>query len=83
MSARWPQLSSQASLLPSSTNPLVPLSSVDVTPGLPRMPRLGYSRPDFSSPQDPRPTTPRFSSPDFSSPDFGSPDFGGPDHAPD
>lgn len=39
-----------------------------------RMPRLGYSRPDFSSPQDPQATTPRFSSPDFSSPDFGGPE---------
>ncbi|SEG44934.1 hypothetical protein SAMN05216223_105239 [Actinacidiphila yanglinensis] len=44
----------------------------------PRMPRLGYSRPDFSSPQDPQSTAPRFASPDFSSPDFG-----GPDHRPD
>ncbi|MFG1805355.1 hypothetical protein [Streptomyces sp. NPDC049040] len=50
-------------------------------PSVSRMPRLGYTRPDFSSPQDPhpRPAGPRFSSPDFSSPDFGSPDFGSPD----
>jgi hypothetical protein len=46
----------------------------------PRIPRLGYSRPDFSSPQDPQATAPRFSSPDFTSPDFGGSDFGGPDH---
>lgn len=44
----------------------------------PRMPRLGYTRPDFSSPQDPHRATPRFASPDFTSPDFG-----GPDHRPD
>jgi hypothetical protein len=43
-----------------------------------RMPRLGYSRPDFTSPQEPHPGAPRFASPDFSSPDFG-----GPDHRPD
>jgi hypothetical protein len=53
-----------------------------------RMPRLGYSRPDFSSPApDPAgplpPTTPRFSGPRYSSPDFTSPDFGGPDTTPE
>ncbi|MEU1617354.1 hypothetical protein ABZ479_08610 [Streptomyces sp. NPDC005722] len=51
----------------------------------PRMPRLGYSRPDFSSPgheSSPEPGD-RFTSPDFTSPDFSSPDFGGPDHGPD
>lgn len=49
-------------------------------PSVQRMPRLGYSRPDFSSPQDP---TSRSAAPHFSSPDFTSPDFGGPDHAPE
>lgn len=43
-----------------------------------RIPRLGYSRPNFSSPQDPQATAPRFSSPDYTSPDFG-----GPDHRPE
>ncbi|WP_327289967.1 hypothetical protein [Streptomyces sp. NBC_01198] len=64
-----------------TTAPVAPVRA----PSVPRMPRLGYSRPDFSSPQDPQPRAagPRFSSPDFSSPDFGSPDFGGPDHAPE
>jgi hypothetical protein len=47
-------------------------------PASSNLPRLGYSRPDFSSPHDSRSTTPRFSSPDFSSPDFG-----GPDHRPE
>lgn len=64
-----------------TTAPVTPTSA----PSAHRMPRLGYSRPDFSSPQDPHPRSagPRFSSPDFSSPDFGSPDFGGPDHVPE
>lgn len=50
----------------------------------PRMPRLGYSRPDFTSPApDPAsPTAPRFSGPRYSSPDFSSPDFGGPENEP-
>lgn len=54
----------------------------------PRMPRLGYSRPDFSSPAPEQgaplpPTSPRFSGPRYSSPDFTSPDFGGPDNTPE
>ncbi|MET9801894.1 hypothetical protein [Streptomyces sp. NPDC006368] len=44
-----------------------------------RMPKVGYSGPDFSSPSEggaaARPT--------FTSPDFTSPDFGGPGHQPD
>lgn len=53
-----------------------------------RIPRLGYSRPDFSSPApDPAapvpPPSPRFSGPRYSSPDFTSPDFGGPDNVPE
>ncbi|MEV6005732.1 hypothetical protein AB0M29_02895 [Streptomyces sp. NPDC051976] len=50
----------------------------------PRMPRLGYSRPDFSSPSpDHTPQTPpRYSGPRYSSPDFSSPDFGGPENEP-
>ncbi|MER5883846.1 hypothetical protein ABT160_08455 [Streptomyces sp. NPDC001941] len=44
-----------------------------------RIPKIGYSGPDFSSPSEGsagvRPT--------FSSPDFTSPDFGGPEHQPD
>ncbi|WP_328720611.1 hypothetical protein OHT52_14760 [Streptomyces sp. NBC_00247] len=50
-----------------------------------RIPKIGYSSPDFSNPQDgsrqsPRPsfTSPDFSSPDFDSPGFGSPGIGGP-----
>ncbi|MFF8832103.1 hypothetical protein [Streptomyces sp. NPDC015131] len=44
-----------------------------------RLPKVGYSGPEFSSPSEgearPRPA--------FTSPDFTSPDFGGPEHRPD
>jgi hypothetical protein len=42
-----------------------------------RIPKIGYSRPDFSSPGDGPAAAPR---PTFTSPDFTSPDFGGPEH---
>ncbi|MFB7555683.1 hypothetical protein [Streptomyces brevispora] len=42
-----------------------------------RIPKIGYSRPDFSSPDDGPAAAPR---PTFTSPDFTSPDFGGPEH---
>ncbi|MEU9560984.1 hypothetical protein AB0D16_02905 [Streptomyces sp. NPDC048161] len=42
-----------------------------------RIPKIGYSRPDFSSPDDGPAAGPR---PTFTSPDFTSPDFGGPEH---
>jgi hypothetical protein len=63
-----------------------PAQAVDAngSSGGSRMPRLGYSSPDFSSPgpeESPEPGR-RFSSPDYSSPDFSSPDFGGPDNKP-
>ncbi|MFF2327614.1 MULTISPECIES: hypothetical protein [unclassified Streptomyces] len=45
-----------------------------------RIPKIGYSRPDFSSPDDGPAAGPR---PTFTSPDFTSPDFGGPEHEPD
>ncbi|MGW4163908.1 hypothetical protein [Streptomyces sp. NPDC004788] len=46
-----------------------------------RIPKVGYSGPDFTSPNEggtpaPRPT---YTSPDFTSPDFSSPDFTSPD----
>jgi type II secretory pathway pseudopilin PulG len=61
------------------TAPVTPPRTVN------HLPKIGYSRPNFSSPGEgstagQRPT---YSSPDFSSPDFSSPDFGGPDHQPD
>ncbi|MEU6877611.1 hypothetical protein [Streptomyces sp. NPDC046712] len=40
-----------------------------------RMPKIGYSGPDFSSPNEGASgTRPRFSSPDFTSPEFGPPE---------
>ncbi|MGY3057790.1 hypothetical protein ACVWZD_002035 [Streptomyces sp. TE3672] len=45
-----------------------------------RIPKIGYSPPDFSSPDDGPAAGPR---PTFTSPDFTSPDFGGPEHEPD
>ncbi|MGW6721841.1 hypothetical protein [Streptomyces sp. NPDC054995] len=45
-----------------------------------RIPKVGYSRPDFSGPDDGPAAGPR---PTFTSPDFTSPDFGGPEHQPD
>ncbi|MFD0342800.1 hypothetical protein ACFVH0_29665 [Streptomyces sp. NPDC127117] len=42
-----------------------------------RIPKVGYSPPDFSSPDDGPAAGPR---PTFTSPDFTSPDFGGPEH---
>ncbi|MFG3525320.1 hypothetical protein ACGF8B_01120 [Streptomyces sp. NPDC047917] len=45
-----------------------------------RIPKIGYSPPDFSSPDNGPSAGPR---PTFTSPDFTSPDFGGPEHEPD
>ncbi|MFJ7496205.1 hypothetical protein ACIQZB_34560 [Streptomyces sp. NPDC097727] len=46
-------------------------------PSANRIPKIGYSRPDFTSPDDGPAAGPR---PTFTSPDFTSPDFGGPEH---
>lgn len=58
--------------------PSVPPPSVP-PPRTDRMPKIGYSGPDFTSPNEGssgnRPT--------FTSPDFTSPDFGPPDHRPE
>lgn len=49
-----------------------------------RIPKIGYSGPDFSSPSEgPSAARPTFSSPDFTGPDFGSPDFGSPGRLPE
>ncbi|MBP0459435.1 DUF6247 family protein [Streptomyces montanisoli] len=45
-----------------------------------QLPKIGYSRPDFSSPGE---GAARRRGPRYSSPDFTSPDYGGPDHQPD
>lgn len=44
------------------------------------LPKMGYSRPNFSSPDDGASDGRR---PTYSSPDFSSPDFGGPEHQPE
>ncbi|MEU6488239.1 hypothetical protein [Streptomyces sp. NPDC046887] len=44
-----------------------------------RIPKVGYSGPEFSSPREGS----SGSRPAFTSPDFTSPDFGGPEHRPD
>ncbi|MEU0698706.1 hypothetical protein ABZ349_32725 [Streptomyces niveus] len=44
------------------------------------LPKMGYSRPNFSSPDDGATAGQR---PTYSSPDFSSPDFGGPEHQPE
>ncbi|MDF6019956.1 hypothetical protein [Streptomyces sp. JH34] len=45
-----------------------------------RIPKIGYSRPEFSGPGNGPSAGPR---PTFTSPDFTSPDFGGPEHRPE
>ncbi|MEW2547112.1 hypothetical protein AB0910_15245 [Streptomyces sp. NPDC047002] len=45
-----------------------------------QLPKIGYSRPDFSSPGD---GTAGGSRPRYASPDFSSPDYGGPEHQPE
>ncbi|WP_329456923.1 hypothetical protein [Streptomyces sp. NBC_01497] len=45
-----------------------------------QLPKMGYSRPDFSSPSEGTGSSGR---PRYSSPDFSSPDYGGPDHQPE
>ncbi|MEU2248266.1 hypothetical protein [Streptomyces sp. NPDC019224] len=42
-----------------------------------RLPKIGYSRPDFAGPDAGPAAAPR---PTYTSPDFTSPDFGGPEH---
>lgn len=69
----------KAAAAPRATAP-APSSYDSGSGGGSRMPRLGYSRPDFTSPgpeESPGPGR------RFSSPDFTSPDFGGPDNKPD
>jgi hypothetical protein len=56
---------------PASTAPPRPVS---------RIPKIGFSGPDFSSPAEGSTAGQR---PTFTSPDFTSPDFGGPEHRPE
>ncbi|MFE5243923.1 MULTISPECIES: hypothetical protein [unclassified Streptomyces] len=57
-----------------------PTTSHTPFPSAHRIPRLGYTSPEFSGPDERSATGPRpsFASPDFTSPEFGGPDFGGP-----
>ncbi|MFJ3584453.1 hypothetical protein ACIPPS_19810 [Streptomyces sp. NPDC090127] len=49
-----------------------------------RIPKIGYSGPNFSSPNEGSAgTRPRYASPDFSSPDFTGPEFGASERRPD
>ncbi|MFE3328741.1 hypothetical protein [Streptomyces sp. NPDC059176] len=66
----------QAALADPSADPTSP------TPPRPvkRIPKIGYSGPDFSSPSEGSSTGSR---PRFTSPDFSSPDFGPPEHQPE
>ncbi|MFC8077004.1 hypothetical protein ACFUN8_15905 [Streptomyces sp. NPDC057307] len=50
------------------------------SPPAQHLPKMGYSRPNFSSPGEGATTGRR---PTFSSPDFSSPDYGGPEHKPE
>ncbi|MFD5326151.1 hypothetical protein [Streptomyces sp. NPDC127092] len=59
-----------------ATAPALPRQS---PPPAGRIPKVGYSGPDFTSPAEGTPS-PR---PTYSSPDFTSPDFGPPDHRPE
>ncbi|MER5463393.1 hypothetical protein ABT010_22445 [Streptomyces sp. NPDC002668] len=55
-------------------------SSADPPRNVSRIPKIGYSGPDYSSPSEGSTTGQR---PTFTSPDFTSPDFGGPEHQPE
>ncbi|MBT2367191.1 hypothetical protein J7E88_18215 [Streptomyces sp. ISL-10] len=60
--------------------PATAASPADPPRPVSRIPKIGYSGPDFSSPAEGRVSGRR---PTFTSPDFSSPDFGGPEHQPD
>ncbi|WP_432066700.1 hypothetical protein [Streptomyces sp. C10-9-1] len=57
-----------------------PRARLDPPPRVGRIPKVGYSGPDFTSPAEGRTGKRR---PTFSSPDFSAPEFGGPDHRPE
>ncbi|MEV4975733.1 hypothetical protein [Streptomyces scopuliridis] len=64
---------------PSAGTPAAPPAPRPAQPAK-HLPKIGYSRPDFSSPDEGSTAGRR---PTFSSPDFSSPDFGGPEHRPE
>ncbi|MFF5567792.1 hypothetical protein ACFY7Z_19900 [Streptomyces sp. NPDC012623] len=80
----WRHALLERGILPFLRTALADPSADPAAPGPPRrikhLPKIGYSRPDFSSPDEGAADGRR---PTFSSPDFTSPDFGGPDHRPE
>ncbi|MEU3184885.1 hypothetical protein ABZ707_11895 [Streptomyces sp. NPDC006923] len=80
----WRHALLERGVLPFLRAALADPSADPAVPGPPRtvrhLPRMGYSRPDFSSPDKGSTAGQR---PSFTSPDFTSPDFGGPEHKPE
>ncbi|MGW2057387.1 hypothetical protein ACWCOZ_26330 [Streptomyces sp. NPDC001840] len=80
----WRHALLERGILPFLRDVLADPSADPAAPGPVRpakhLPKIGYSRPDFSSPDEGATTGQR---PSFTSPDFTSPDFGGPDHRPE
>ncbi|GGW45209.1 hypothetical protein [Streptomyces xantholiticus] len=80
----WRHALLERGILPFLRAALADPSADPASPGPPRpvsrMPKIGYSGPEFSSPADGAASGQR---PTFTSPDFTSPDFGGPEHRPD
>ncbi|MEW1719658.1 hypothetical protein [Streptomyces sp. NPDC093109] len=80
----WRHAVRERGILPFLRSALADPSADPTSPGPPRttrgLPKIGYSRPDFSSPDEGSTAGRR---PTFSSPDFTSPDFGGPEHQPE
>ncbi|MGW3623154.1 hypothetical protein [Streptomyces sp. NPDC000880] len=66
----------RAALADPSADPTSPAPPRHVS----RIPKVGYSGPDYSSPSE---GTTAGQRPTFTSPDFTSPDFGGPEHQPE
>jgi hypothetical protein len=80
----WRHALLEHGILPFLRAALTDPSADPAAPGPPRqinyLPKIGYSRPEFSSSDGGSTTGQR---PTFSSPDFTSPDFGGPEHQPE
>ncbi|MFJ5684467.1 hypothetical protein [Streptomyces sp. NPDC093099] len=83
----WRQALLERGILPFLRAALADPGTTPAAPPAPRaaqpvkhLPKIGYSRPDFSSPDEGSASGRR---PTYSSPDFSSPDFGGPEHRPE
>ncbi|MEV5972119.1 hypothetical protein [Streptomyces sp. NPDC051921] len=85
--AAWRQALLERGVLPFLRDALAvpPPGERPTPPPARRIPKVGYSGPDFTSPNEgapaPRPTytSPDFTSPDFTGPEYTRPDFTGPD----